>query len=393
MATTINLGNFYDGFCGATYTCYLIYDGPTRSGDNVTITNVKGRIVSNQSWGTEGRIGVSLTIGGSSVLNNSTFVNSYTYPTDTTITLTSSKTVSNLTTSLSYSISFSDTGYSTTWNSNYSFSKSGSITCPARTYTISYNANGGSGAPGSQTKTYNVTLTLSSTVPTRSGYNFLGWSTSSTATTASYQPGGSYTGNGDATLYAVWELAVSLEDDPDQSPINYTNSWVTKTSQSGNVLKNIVYRIRSMNPLKLAEIDKLLGSPNVDAQDYVVEQGGKNVGGMNWIYRKWNSGIAECWGRLTTTLTAGTVWSGSVYYFQFNSVSYPFTFASVPTEIASPINGINAFWTYKESSASSGYSTSDNTTTNTARYGVLKLNTFNSGETATISIIVKGRWK
>ena len=37
----------------------------------------------------------------------------------------------------------------------------------ADTYTISYNANGGTGAPGNQTKTYGVDLTLSSTKPTR----------------------------------------------------------------------------------------------------------------------------------------------------------------------------------------------------------------------------------
>lgn len=76
----------------------------------------------------------------------------------------------------------------------------------AQTYTISYNANGGSGAPGSQTKTHGVTLTLSSTKPTRDGYEFLGWATSSTATSATYSAGGSYTNNAAATLYAVWKV-------------------------------------------------------------------------------------------------------------------------------------------------------------------------------------------
>lgn len=52
-------------------------------------------------------------------------------------------------------------------------------------YTVSYDANGGSGAPNSQTKTQDVTLTLSGTKPTRSGYTFLGWATSSSATSAS----------------------------------------------------------------------------------------------------------------------------------------------------------------------------------------------------------------
>ena len=72
------------------------------------------------------------------------------------------------------------------------------------TYTVSYSANGGSGAPSSQTKTKDIALTLSGTKPTRSGYTFIGWATSSSATSASYQPGGSYTANASVTLYAVW---------------------------------------------------------------------------------------------------------------------------------------------------------------------------------------------
>lgn len=124
------------------------------------------------------------------------------------------------------------------------------------TITISYNANNGSGAPsastgtavnttpytfnkwalnstsgtqyaagasytipaanstmyalwttGTTTRKSNPSITLSSTVPTRSGYKFLGWSTSSTATTATYKAGTAYTFSANTTLYAVWELA------------------------------------------------------------------------------------------------------------------------------------------------------------------------------------------
>lgn len=77
---------------------------------------------------------------------------------------------------------------------------------PIPTYTITYNANGGSGAPSAQTKTHNVTLGLSTTKPTRTGYTFLGWSKTSTASTASYQPGASFTDNANTTLYAVWRI-------------------------------------------------------------------------------------------------------------------------------------------------------------------------------------------
>lgn len=69
---------------------------------------------------------------------------------------------------------------------------------------ISYNANGGSGAPSSQTKTYGTALKLSSTKPTRTNYVFKNWNTKSDGTGTSYNPGASYTSNATATLYAQW---------------------------------------------------------------------------------------------------------------------------------------------------------------------------------------------
>ena len=85
---------------------------------------------------------------------------------------------------------------------------SDSITVPAITsYTVTYNANGGSGAPSNQTKWHGTNITLSTAEPTRADYNFIGWATSADATTAEYQPGATYTGNANLTLYAVWQLA------------------------------------------------------------------------------------------------------------------------------------------------------------------------------------------
>jgi len=74
---------------------------------------------------------------------------------------------------------------------------------------IIYNANGGTGAPANQT-IYGSSLpvALSSQTPTRTGYTFLGWATSATATTPKYQPGGQYGTTADergGTLYAVWK--------------------------------------------------------------------------------------------------------------------------------------------------------------------------------------------
>ena len=73
-------------------------------------------------------------------------------------------------------------------------------------YTISYNMNGGSGSIENQTKIQCEPLTLSGTKPTRTGYDFVGWNTNASATTAQYQPGSKYTANSGATLYAIWKI-------------------------------------------------------------------------------------------------------------------------------------------------------------------------------------------
>jgi len=78
-----------------------------------------------------------------------------------------------------------------------------SLTAVERGYTLTYNANGGSGEPSSVS---NITsTTISSTIPTRTGYDFLGWSTSSSATSASYVSGNLISLSSNVTLYAVWK--------------------------------------------------------------------------------------------------------------------------------------------------------------------------------------------
>ena len=77
----------------------------------------------------------------------------------------------------------------------------------ANAFTVKYDANGGTGAPGNQTKTYGVTLKLSTTVPTRENCIFLGWGTAPGSTTVAYAAGANYTANADLTLYAMWRRA------------------------------------------------------------------------------------------------------------------------------------------------------------------------------------------
>ena len=76
------------------------------------------------------------------------------------------------------------------------------------TYVLHYDANGGEGAPASQTTKSNTgkaTFNIPATTPTRQNYVFQGWSKTQDGV-AAYQPNGSIEVTAtNTTLYAVWE--------------------------------------------------------------------------------------------------------------------------------------------------------------------------------------------
>ena len=120
----------------------------------------------------------------------------------------------------------------------YCFSNGGFVCEYPSTYTVSYNANGGTGAPSSQTKTELKDLTLSNTTPTRTNstagsytvtlnanggnvspsvlnatqttsYSFKNWNTNANGSGTTYNPGGTYSKNENATLYAQWNSSTT----------------------------------------------------------------------------------------------------------------------------------------------------------------------------------------
>ena len=151
----------------------------------------------------------------------------------------------------------------------------------ANTWTVKYDANGGTGAPGQQTKTYGVTLKLSTTKPTRTNYNFLGWGTSPDSTTVAYQAGADYTNNAAITLYAIWELAYI-------API-ISNLTADRCNSSGTLEDDGTYAKVSFN----WEIDAV------------------NSGGLTSIVIQWKQSSALTWNS-TTALSGGTSTSGTV---------------------------------------------------------------------------------
>lgn len=128
----------------------------------------------------------------------------------------------------------------TTGTTPSSISALNSITLPAVTWqwTVSYNANGGSGAPNNQIKNNGSNLTLSTIKPTRPGFIFMGWSTSSTSTTAQWQPGQVYTLNKPLALYAVWVVADLITLDF-QNPNYYVKADANTGLVSGSSLSQI----------------------------------------------------------------------------------------------------------------------------------------------------------
>ena len=111
-------------------------------------------------------------------------------------------------------------------------------------FELRYDANGGTGAPDSQTYTAlsatstQATFTVPNQTPTKEGYTFKGWADSATATTAQYQPGGPIAvkhENSPKTVYAVWECNHPKDNDGNCTVpgCNHPDSYCPKKEEPG----------------------------------------------------------------------------------------------------------------------------------------------------------------
>ena len=95
---------------------------------------------------------------------------------------------------------------------------------------LGYDANNGTNAPdGSSAEIVagnSATFTISDSVPTRTGYDFLGWSTNKDATSSEYSSGGSITISSNTTLYAVWKKISTFETNEFTQPLAITG-WTS----------------------------------------------------------------------------------------------------------------------------------------------------------------------
>lgn len=157
------------------------------------------------------------------------------------LTLSSTKPTRDGYTFAGWGTSASDTSVDYAAGASYTSNKSITLYAiwTAHTYAVKYNANGGSGAPSNQTKTYGVTLKLSTVEPTRTNYAFIGWGTSASATAKTYDPGGNYTANAEITLYAIWELNYTKP--------RITSYSVTRCDENGTASDDGTYALVKFN--------------------------------------------------------------------------------------------------------------------------------------------------
>lgn len=126
---------------------------------------------------------------------------------------------------------------------------------PIDIFSVSYNANGGSGAPPIQYKK-DKSIILSSVIPVRMGYTFLGWAESAAAVLPDYMVGATYSGNKDISLYAVWreDLTVGVDTSINSATVNISGadlgSIVVLAQYKGAQMTNV--QIKTYNNAQLA---------------------------------------------------------------------------------------------------------------------------------------------
>ena len=125
-----------------------------------------------------------------------------------------------------------------TVTSDLTYSCSGKL----KIYTVSYDANGGIGAPGNQIKTYGYILTLSSQKPTKTGYLFNYWDGSDGKT---YKPGAVFSTNADTKMTAHWTpitYYVSYnKNKPDKASHDVSGIMTNSTHSYNNEIKSAGY--------------------------------------------------------------------------------------------------------------------------------------------------------
>ena len=104
-------------------------------------------------------------------------------------------------------------------------------------YTVTYNANGGSGTMSASTCTAGSSCTLTANTFSRANYTFAGWNTAADGTGTAYANSASVSSLGNTTLYAVW------------TPVSYTVTYkLNNGTNSNHATQSVVYNTAATEP-------------------------------------------------------------------------------------------------------------------------------------------------
>lgn len=157
-----------------------------------------------------------------------------------------------------------------------------------------------------------------------------------TATYKVVHPGGTVTGNGtnytsgvlDCDVSSVHNIEVTITDKLSSTTKAAVIPVAFTLMDYYNTGKGVAFgKIATRNGFDVAMPAYFTGGINIDGQqlDYIVEQGTSGI----WSYRKWASGVAECWGKRSVDVPVTTTW-GSLYNGTVLYTAFPFTFADKP---------------------------------------------------------------
>ena len=148
-------------------------------------------------------------------------------------------------------------------------------------YTITYNANGGSGAPDEQYKVHDSPITLSTTRPTKSGATFSTWNTKSDGTGTNYAPGATYSGNANLNLYAIYvnKPDVSFNDNFYVCPSDGDSTLSSGSDRNRDCHNGLYYnRMKITNTSYTKSTGKISFTVTLYMNDYAVSwQSGGNA--------------------------------------------------------------------------------------------------------------------
>ena len=219
--------------------------------------NANGGVATSSDYGGLNEYGFVKTTGGANFTQNISYGNSvdpynastfgmsksgYTFSGKWLIAEAQNGTTVVTSAELDQSTDYDSTRYKSFWTPGETTAHKHNLSCylyakwTANTYSVKYNANGGSGSMSNSTHTYDTAKNLTTNAFTRTGYTFKEWNTRSDGTGTAYSNGASVknltsTNNGTVNLYAIWSVgSYTITINPNGG--SYINSAGNRVSTS-----------------------------------------------------------------------------------------------------------------------------------------------------------------